>query len=170
MAHVTGQKREKNMNTELKTLNKSVKLADGSKIKKSGTITMPVFASLTEVSEFLGENLSVFAWVGFRAFCKIHANNVMAGGGEKDKDLKAALRNFRATIEVMVEELGIPQETAVETMLAKTKFAGVKTYLSELADSGKVHNFDFSSEYPIPEFGTEKAPEVAEDEDDDDAK
>ena len=169
-ASVTGKNGSIKMNVEVKPFTKTVKLLTGEEVEKKGTITTPVFTNDADVIALLGENLAVFAAYGFAAYCKQDAANKTTGSGKKEKTLKAALRNFKNSLDVAVTVMGMDKATAVEAFLAKEMFAPVKTYMEELKVVDGPLNFDYSEKFPVPKYGAKVATpgDATEDSDDDD--
>ena len=155
-SHVTRENGSIKMNVEVKKGTKTVKLLTGEEIEKKYEITMPVFKNDEDVTSLLGNNIAVFAAFGFRTYLKQAAANAIAGTGKKEKTLKAALRNFKNSLEVAVNVMGMDKATAVEAFLAKEMFAPVKTYMESLKVVEGPLNFDYSKEFPIPSFDTDE--------------
>ncbi len=167
-ASVTGKKDKdtNTMNIKTKNFNKKVKLLSGKEIQKKGTIKMPDLSTASEVTEFLkdSETIAAFAWFGFRAFTRIDAANKISGSGKKDVDLKAGLRNFKTSLEVLTDVMNMPKDLALETLLSKESFAGVKVYLESLENDTNEQNFDYTSAFPVPKLGVEEDEDEDEDE------
>jgi hypothetical protein len=149
------------MKTISKEITKSTKLLTGEKITRTGTLTLAVPETASEVVSLLGENMAAFAALGYRQFVKQRALNQLVGApdysalSEKErKELKSLNRNFRAALDVMVETLGQTAGEATEILFSKKQFAGLKADLEAVktADAAP-KSFDFSVTFPIPSLG-----------------
>lgn len=157
--------KDTNMETIQKKMTKSVETLSGDKIKRVAQVKLLNFASAEEVKNALGENLEAFAALGYRTLCKAKAAANLGGSGKKEKTLKAAIRNFKAAIDVAVTHLDMPKEVAIETFLNKESFSVVKTYFEDLAKNNETLTFDFTVNMPeLAGFG-----ETDDEDDEDDA-
>jgi hypothetical protein len=152
------------MTIEQKPLNKKIQTLTGKTIERKGTYKLAVLQNAADVAEVLGDNLAAFAAFGYRAFVRQSANNAIGGGGKKEKELKSALRNFKSALESAVKYMDMPQDQAVQFLLAKEAFAGVKAYIANLEAASDVVSLDYSVVFPVPEFS------AIEEDDDSDAE
>jgi hypothetical protein len=149
------------MKTITKDIKKSAKLVTGEKITRTGSLTMAVPETASEVVALLGENLAAFAALGYRSFVKQRALNSLVGAPDysglsetEKKELKSTMRNFRAALDVMVDTLDQTPAQATEILFGKKQFASLKADLEAIktADSTP-KTFDFSVTFPVPALG-----------------